>query len=523
MAIYHTMLSEKSAIKPNVIHMNAVLKMCARANNVEAMFAIAGSLGRKGIAAPNNLSFTTILNGLRMSVYSDNRLDLTPMQRRENNRNAIFEARKTWARLVALWRQGEVWIDEELVSSMGRMLLVGEQRDIDDILSLVEQAMGIPRQAPPSAKTPGNKEDPTMQVQGLLPAELNAGALPSEPRVPDPVEAAHKAHDDSSSLQEVIPTLFTAATSAGSLSSGAKGFAKPGNNSLSLLLAACLKLKLKDAATNYWKIFMDLGVDPDVENFHAYLRILRISRSSSETVQVLLSMKQQDLQHKTFRIAMSTCERDKLNRNAFANAGKILDLMQMTRKEESISVLSSYLQVAISSPAQSLAVIQGSDSSKLQQGRVILRALDRLNPSVLKIKARLFFAEPGLPGKTSKERQEANEDATLLFRNMISAYDRLLRHGMVVKDQVKDIKKKQQSMAALLNRAYFSRQSQGKPATLIPNGWTSKDEEIEDSEDEPPKQHTVNEPLSRDPRAREAPTWGSKFSSSSRSANRMPH
>jgi hypothetical protein len=519
LVLYQSMLLEKSPVKPNVIHINALLKMCARANNVEAMFAIASSLDSKSIIGqPNNLTFTTILNGLRMSTIIDGRsAELTPMQKRENVRKAIWEARKTWARAVTRWRKGDIWIDEELVASMGRVLLLGEKQDVDDILSLVEQAMNIPRQIPSMIKRPS--EEPLLSSTGSLPNQSMSEVATSEG-----AELANKASEDTLEATEVLPELFVPGAVPKTSVKVPSAYAKPGPNTLSLLMSACLTLKSKEGAKKYWKIFTENGVKPDVENYHAYLRILRMTRSSSEALQVLLSMHQQDLQHKTFRIAMSACERDKLNPNVFANAGKILDLMQIIKLKESyIPVLISYLEVALDSPVYSKtkSSIGQNEYSPTGQGNQILRALERLEPFITNFRSMIFITNPGFEGKRNSDRDQILADFVLLVRRMIGACDQLIHKGLATKDQANVIKAHRARLAAMMSRPRLSGvKNLSKATTLVPADWAAEVEE-EDVNSEEASKGTVpiirrNGPPGRrfrdnDALSKNTPTWGTRF------------
>lgn len=499
LALYQSMSSEKSPVKPNIIHMNALLKMCARANNIEAMFAIAETLDKKGVhAQPNNLTFTTIFNGLRMSLVLDSRSDLTPMQKRQNTRKALWETRKLWARAIKLWRKGEIWIDEELVASMGRILLTGEEQDVDDIFSLIEQAMHIPRQIPPLVRKASHQEL-SSQYRGL-PSDESASAHTAV----QPQTANEEA--------ELLPDLFVPSEVA--TKSSSRGFAKPGQNTLSILMQACLKLKSKEAATKYWEIFTENGVKPDAENFHAYLRLLRFFRSSTETVQVVLHMKQQDLQHKTFRIAMSTCERDKLNPHVFSNAGKLLDMLQMSQvKDGIIPVLISYLEVAMAAPVYSKknSADKQNEYAPIGHGKQILRALERLEPFITQLRSKIFITDPGMA------RQEGIlPDFTLLIRRMISACDQLIHNGLATKDTVTMMKGYRASLAAMIHRRRFTKSDFVKATPLVPTDWASEientveePEDLSAGEDSPTGELSpVTGHWSREPVKRGSPTWG---------------
>jgi pentatricopeptide repeat protein len=87
MRIYNTMLNT-DRIKPNTIHLNAVLDVCARAGDIDAMFAIANS-ANEGLRLPNNQTFTIILNALRHKPEVSRKLDLAPQDVLKNTQEAI--------------------------------------------------------------------------------------------------------------------------------------------------------------------------------------------------------------------------------------------------------------------------------------------------------------------------------------------------------------------------------------------------------------------------------------------------
>jgi hypothetical protein len=240
---------------------------------------------------------------------------------------------------------------------------------------------------------------------------------------------------------------------------GMTAYARPGQNTLSLLMTAALKLQLNDAAAKYWKIFTEeLKVRPDSENFHAYLRVLRMCRGSTKTVAVLKSMPVEKLEPKTFRIAMSTCERDKNNRHCFSNASNILDLMQTALTKPYVPAISSYLEVAITSScfngkgsAQS-----EKESSKLEQGKQIIRALERLKPFVANIRSHPLFKDETPAGKRRKDLADTEfiADCLHLFRRLISAYDLLLENHFVPASEEslrKGLKKEKSALSAFVN------------------------------------------------------------------------
>jgi hypothetical protein len=445
-SIYHSMLTDRSPVKPNTIHMNAILKLCARSQNMDALFAIADQLPSKGVRAPNNLTYTTILNALRIYAVNDLRSTLTPEQKEENRRKAMLDARRLWQDVSTRWWQGDLWIDEELVCAMGRILL------LDDIMSLVEQSMDIPRQVPrqaPPKRAPThalpeprsqenvpslggrNQEPVSTEIESdTLKYDQDAAAVQDESQasITPEIETETTTQDEDAASMEQFESVILAESPRASVST----FAKPGPNTLSLLMQSILYLRLREPATKYWDLLTKEHVmKPDAENYHAYLRVLRVARASTDVVKLLTEMPRWYMQDKTFRIAMSTCQRDKNNRHVFGNAGKILDIMQEARETPDIASLYTYLEVAIAAPCYNKKISPNGKRglSKLAYGRQLLRALSRLGPSFFNLRSLLAYGRMSDTGYESRE--SLSKDVLLLTRKMISAHDLLISKDLV--------------------------------------------------------------------------------------------
>ena len=469
MSVYQGMLRDKSPVRPNVIHMNAVLKMCARAGDMDALFAISADLPDGGPRAANNLTYTTILNALRVQAMTEPAGGRSPMEQRAERRVAIMRARLIWQDVVTRWRKGDMWIDEELVSTMGRTLLLGGPDDIDDIFSLIEQSMNMPRQFPRMGHSPPAGSGPRSQIpveKGISQKESLLALQSPSAGVDQALETMERA-EESTSVE-----AFTAVTPTKSPPNGISAYAKPGQNSLSLVLQALLDLHLskpiaKSPAANYWEMFTKKhGVVPDGENYAAYLRILRLFRASTETVEVLLQMPKSYMAHKIFRISMSTCLRDKHNRHAFTNSGKILDLMQTHLTVPDMRTLVSYLEVAVAAPAHGDRSALDADVSytTYAQGQQIMRSLERLGPSFVNIRSFLSYGDPTKP-KLDRQRNspEFLEGVLGLTKHMIRACDILVNQALVPDDMYGYIKKQRSKLAAFVTRYKSGRWNRVEP------------------------------------------------------------
>ncbi|CZT07645.1 uncharacterized protein RCO7_10260 [Rhynchosporium graminicola] len=457
--IYNSMLDEKSKIKPNAIHMNCVLKMCARADNMDALFGIAGQFARHGLTAPNNLSFTIILNALRMNAVGAARSDLSPMEKRARIRQNITRSRDVWADIVSRWRKGDMWIDEELVATMGRLLMAGQEDDQDDVFSLVEQTMNIPRQVPKF----GTKE--RARIEPAKQQEATQAFQPSQ-ATPEPT-----LNEDSQETDSASNAHFEVVEAPVTKEDGIAMYAKPGQNSLSLILQVCLDLHLKAPATAYWNIFTKTYlVQPDSDNYHAYLRILRVFRASTEMIEILSLMSKHDIEIKTFRLAMSTCARDKRNPNSFSNAEKVLDLMAKCLPQPDVASLEHYLSVAIDCPAKK--------EVPNAQGLQILLALSRLSPHFINLKAAMQFTSRDSGSRTP----QVIEGTIELARGMIRAYDLLTNRALVPRERHGHLTEQRKVLSAFITRNQHHRggatsSSGGYKNRRGPDGVRSRSEE----------------------------------------------
>ncbi len=425
-SLYHSMFADNSPVKPNIIHTNSVLKVCTRAKDMDSLWGIAAKLPARGPGAPNNLTFTTILNAVRQSVadHLENSVSEEGLSRRRQK--AILEGRRMWDDIIGRWRAGDIWIDEELVCAMGRLLLVGGRpRDWDDVLSLIEQTMAVPRLLPRFGD-PAREHAPTPQLaapdDAIFEREDREDGEPEPGREFDPVD--------------ISKTVFKAAKE-----SQAAAYAKPGRNTLSLVMDACLKMRAKQTAQEYWDLLTDpkgYDVRPDANNHHVYMRLLRQSRASKESLTLLreeiasqtnvLSLR------KTFRIAMSTCVRDKNNPQVMTHASRILDLMQTKLADPDIKTMQMYLKLAIS----------------INDGQVIAQAVKRLETSTINLKSLLTYGSAD--DATAVQKKEAVEAIDLL-KLKISCFDRLLDRGEVKREEYKDYAAERGKLAAFVTRA----------------------------------------------------------------------
>lgn len=449
LSIYQSMFAENSPVRPSIIHTNAVLKVCALAHDVDALLGIAAELPTRGSGAPNNLTFTTILNGIQSKAIEETNGQKATSRGEGTGRDkiralAVHQGRRIWVDVRQRWMSGDLYLDEKLVCAMGRLLsLGGEPQDLDDILSLLEQTMGLPRQvarlADPALGRAGEASGPNDDLELL-------------PRSPANVEletvlSSSREEDDFPELPS--DPLAPLPKAAGATQSAVR----PGRNTLSLVVDACVRLKCARAAQNYWGLLTspdsDNRIIPDSENYHTYLRLLRLRRSAKLAVELVDELTSGDLtgkagvETKTFRIALSCCVRDNKNRNSIFHAEKLVKIMTETLSYPDAKALGMYLQVAL--------------LQKPRDWRVIMSAIRGCELGVRNLRSLIAY-EPGGP------RKQNEEDILELVRGLISAIDVVLDLGNEEIDgkEKKRCRERRHMLAAYVTRTHHRRVAEGK-------------------------------------------------------------
>ncbi|OJD39737.1 pentatricopeptide repeat protein [Diplodia corticola] len=399
LAVYHSMSAPNSRVPPTTMHTNATLRVCSRANDMDALWGIAAKLPEKGPGAADAITYTTVLGAIRQEALSAP-AGMSADETAQKREAAIVEGRRLWEDIVTKWRSGDLIIDESLVCNMGQLLLIGQRpRDWDDVLSLFEQTMDIPRlvrhlgvdrqapgwlpNTPPSMKTEDSAEiDPTDNTR-------RGGEF-------DPVELGRTVGRGRRNM----------------------AYAKPGNHSLSLILESCLKMNARKAADDYWSLLTgqdSWGIVPDEASLHMFLRVLRQARSSASVVEFLeneFGTRMGLKKAKTFRLAMSTCVRDKRNPNVFDHANVILQMMGTTLVDPDTRTLVMYTKLLTS----------------LTRPDQVLSGLGRLGPHISNVRSMLNFGKDHARWPVAPEDRQAGIE---FLSGIVSCCDSLLRPGEV--------------------------------------------------------------------------------------------
>ncbi|OTB06808.1 hypothetical protein M426DRAFT_20560 [Hypoxylon sp. CI-4A] len=434
--IYNNLLSN-DRIKPNTIHMNAVLQVCAKAGDIESLFSIIQT-ANESTRAPNNMTYTTVLNALRSQISKRQPAFTTEAENAQleaTKKETIQRATAIWEEVISKWRSGSVIVDEELVCAMGRILLMGGYHDANSIEALLEQTMMIPRED--KAKILNTEREPSIFSENNTSKKL----IPS---------------NDSRKIKAPgAPAI---------------NHALPGNNSLSMILSALEKTGKTTKSQRYWDIFTKKhGVVPDANNWHQLLTALRRGKNSAKTVSYLRDMPAELAVVKNFRTAMNTCLRDNLNRSSFDHATEVLKIMLAKLHTPDLQTLRTYLQVAYANKRYFMEQsTRDYEAATRAWGKQISTALDNLWKPYMTI-AKLCEND----GPESNLKREL----VALARKMIAACDRIISSNMVPPEIEAEIKPRRNSLNRVVVRHFE------QMAEIDPN-FRQSDNASEDHEDE---------------------------------------
>ena len=271
LSIFHSMFADNARTRPTTIHLNMMLKCCARTGDMDSLWGVTSKIDNKGIK-PDRITYSIILNALQRNAMQTLEAGSTNEETAWHFDIAVEQGRRIWVDVVAKWQEMELVVDDTLVCAMGRLLLLSwRPRDWDDIFSLLLQAEGIPRVVPPLG-TEGRKR---------------ADAYLNTPTLDNPGAPAAMMNDVANVALRTRGSEFYPVQAP---RTGDFLFSPPTNNTLSLVLETCLKLVSKRVADEYWQIFTKskkYGIRPDSDNFHHYLRILRQHKASGKALRLV--------------------------------------------------------------------------------------------------------------------------------------------------------------------------------------------------------------------------------------------
>ncbi|EEY20898.1 pentatricopeptide repeat protein [Verticillium alfalfae VaMs.102] len=289
-------MTKDARLKPNIIHLNAVLQACGRAGDLDAMFSLLDSLDDSKLK-PDTHTYTAILQSLRASAEDPASTKTASQQlRKEHVAQTIERCKSLWEEVMRNWRKGDLVIDEHLVCAMGRVLLLDKSTRSQDILVLAAETMNLPR----------------------LDKDSNA-----------------KPHD---AVDPAPPSLMSS-------SKRTAPYAVPGKNTLSLLITILTDARLTRAGIRYWHHILDTyAVKPDAKLWEQMLRLLHLGRASADAASLAAAIPPPLATPYFFRLALATCLRDKNSPRMPANAAAIVDSMSAAGRTDPKS-LALYLQL----------------------------------------------------------------------------------------------------------------------------------------------------------------------------------
>lgn len=367
--IYESISSPQSTVTPNIIHANAMLKVCRRVGSLKATWQVAGGLPEEGPGAPNVQTYTIILDNLRQVTRKHiNKIPPDQIEQiLETQAKCVRDARRIWADIAYLWKKGQLALDNTLVISMGSVLVDGpNERDLYDVLALYNQTSGLPilankpadggnyiaRKSQAGAPVGKPKDGDYVPFVDDASKLLEQQKEQKEQKEPEGSDGWEEEEDFEKLFEPVIPAAAEEGGEAGTNAPTTPAYIKLDNRDLSLIMQACQSAtQTIGAGKAYWQHLTledsDHKVEPDSHSCHQYLRLLRKARSSRLTVEVLRDQMAPLglLQDKTFHIALSCCRRDNRNVNVFKHANEILDLMDKYLVLPDARTLISYLNV----------------------------------------------------------------------------------------------------------------------------------------------------------------------------------
>ncbi|OJD12012.1 hypothetical protein AJ78_07329 [Emergomyces pasteurianus Ep9510] len=468
LSIYKSMCLPNSGVKPSLLHVNAVLGVCSRHGNMDALWEVAGSLPERGQGAPDSRTFTIILNGLQARTANEIK-NLDPRSQADGiavKKTAVVqEGKRIWADVVRRWRAGDFIIDQPLVSAMGHLLVFGQRkRDCLDVFALLHQTMGVPmlegvdmqlealrtREQKKIADESLLKVVETHQESNTEISELEEEStgndemnhvLKEEPKQfseeqEPPSEKPELASEESGlpaeeskplSEAEEFKDLFNPvdlSQARNNAQTKAKSrvpkitLPSPTNDELSLVLAACRTTPNGIAIGRaYWGNLTSGSnqptIKPDTHSFHEYLRLLRVARSSTETLRLVKEMlpRTDMVARKTFVIAMSCCSRDRKNPHVLETASELVGLMDTKLLQPEPEILSKYVELvryciseeSVQESALALARMTDTISSDMVFKKKISDAIAALRPHVDKLISLFAYTTLSKHGKDVDE------------------------------------------------------------------------------------------------------------------------
>ncbi|CAN8097267.1 unnamed protein product [Discula destructiva] len=431
--IYNVMLAS-NRLKPNQIHLNALLNTCARAEDIESMFIALRTAN--GTRSPDNLTYTIILNALRCqrenAIDFNNDTKAQSAEAKESRAKTISRSKLVWDEVITRWKNGEIPMDEELMCAMGRVLLLGGAAETDSILGVVGEVLDITK-----------LRDGEPGLIDSSPGNTAAAKTPEKPRRIERAEQfdeSDRGDDFASSRPKQATITAPLPRSHAPAPSGPLVLHKmAGNNTLSLVMRALALARRTKLAARYWDYLIHAhDIVPDRRNYRDYIDCLSTGAASSKAARLLVSMPATIADGNLYRRGLLLCHFDAFNDSAFENATLIHSAMLRKLRVPDARCMKLYLQVAMSSYRQF------TDKEKYPAERdglkahaqQILTALDQVFGPLKLATNDLAYSDAALARtpqeawtRTWPQRQEILEVA----QKFIAASDKILSQNLIEK------------------------------------------------------------------------------------------
>ncbi|KAJ0163220.1 Pentatricopeptide repeat-containing protein 2, mitochondrial [Colletotrichum tanaceti] len=455
-AIYNSLLKESSAVRANSFHLNAVLQVCGRAGDVDAMFSIADTADARAGRKTTAYTYTTIINALRFEVENPEKQKSRSLQETLDAMTQMVKRCKAiWEEVMRNWRKGTLEIDEDLVCAMARVLLLGDKKDQANIMPLLEETMSVRDLA---CKNPAKDHALRMNegMKGIAAAVGTAG----------------------SAQQKAVPSTKPRIN-----------YAIPRSNTLSLVLNTLLQNRQAKLAVQYWNHFVYYyGLEPDSDNWNQLLRIYERNGSSRDAAKLVQKLPDEMLVPIMYRRALSACVNDKMNQKAFENATAVLERMTAhvaaSKGITSLDVraLHIYLKVGLSSNFHFRQVAKSGkvEEARRAYGEQLAAAVNNTWAPFTSAKDAMLKTKPKMGGKTSSKTSQTHGFAAKglieIARNMISAVDRVVNENRLADEEAVEALKQKRNK---LNRfvVEFTDPNQQKDEDLATKDTPLKDGE----------------------------------------------
>lgn len=436
--IYNAMLAS-SRLKPNQIHLNAMLELCARAQDIETLFTVLRSAN--GQRTPNNLTYTIILNALRYQRSNQ----IYPNEDKKEKKAAvdasiattISRSKLVWDEVITRWKNGEIVMDEELMCAMGRVLLLGGASETDSILAIVGEVFGITklRDGEPGFVNPAAQKAAQSKIAG----KPQEPAKPKRIEKPEQFEELDKGEDFDSTRPK--DTGYAQPLPTPDVPAGPMAKAKmAGNNTLSLVMRALAQAKRTKLAARYWDYLLQThNIVPDRRNYRDYIDCLSTGAACGKAARVLVSMPNAIADGNLYRRGVLLCHWDSFNEKAFENATLIHNAMVRKLRVPDTRCMKLYLHVAMTSyrKFEDKEKFPNEREGKKAHAVQISTALEQVWEPMRRVTADLGYSGVATMSATPKEAWQRlhprREETIEVARKFVAASDKMLSQGLIAK------------------------------------------------------------------------------------------